>query len=291
MGTEVRIEPRAAQHISMVQGIWEALFDHHVSIGAAGLKTIAREMSWPRRKKHYEHIFASQANAGLWVAVLGDDPVGYALAYEVEVGSDRAMLLETLSVLAEARGHGIGTRLMQVVDEAARAAEMSVGVVDVLAGNARARELYLRHGYRPSSEAWIRSTQADTSGSDAKDPSSLAQRANQLGLKLTTSPGPDDTWESADEIVELTVSTSTTGETSAATVRFAAPYSGETGPDATALNDFFLELIAAGLWTIRFEIAAAPEAEQLRTFLSAQGFRLSTERLLRRSSATTPRSR
>lgn len=98
-------------------------------------------------------------------------------------------------------------------------------------------------------------------------------------MRFSTSPGPDDTWESADDIVELAVPAVAAG----ATVSVTAERSDEAGsrPSTEKLRDFFKLLAASGLWTIRCEIPAAPATPALRDFLRDEGFRLSTERLTR----------
>ncbi|MFT4231936.1 MAG: GNAT family N-acetyltransferase [Leucobacter sp.] len=282
MSPSPEIRSHDVSGVPLVKALWEALFDHHVAIGAAGLQTIPREASWPRRRKHYEMLFSGAPNTELWLAVLDDEPVGYALAYEGLLDGRRAMTLETLSVLPSARGFGIGTCLMRSVDRAAGDAGIGLGVVDVMGGNPRARELYSRYGYAPYSEAWMRSTpparaSPESTRADAVDRGRCAEMVGALGLSLSVSPDPDDTWESADEIVELSF------------VRSADAAQAETPPvGATAcstspamLSECFSELTASGLRTIQFEIPADPGESELRTFLLSQGFRLSTERLLR----------
>lgn len=109
MRDSIVIHVYGAEAIPLVETLWEALFDHHVSIGAAGLPTIPREASWPRRRKHYETVFADTSNTGLWIASLNGDAVAYAVAYEDALAGGRVMVLETLSVMSAARGHGLGT--------------------------------------------------------------------------------------------------------------------------------------------------------------------------------------
>ena len=101
-------------------------------------------------------------------------------------------------------------------------------------------------------------------GPDAEraDPRPLAERARECGLELGLSAGPDDTWLTANSIVEL----------SAATLD---------EPGLDRLGALLETLSAAGLWTVRIEIAAAPEVWAVRAALRRLGCRLSTERLVR----------
>lgn len=275
MHERITLERHGLEAVPRVAGLWNLLFDHHLSIGAAGLPVIPRDRSWPLREAHYRRLFADRPAASIRLAIAegAGAPLAYAMAYEDLLDSRRAVVLETLSVDPAARGLGIGTRLMEAVDLEAIDTGVSLGVVDVMGGNPRARALYLRHGYRPHSESWMRSEAGDAPvdgrtaslvGPDAEraDPRPLAELARECGLDLGLSPGPDDTWLTANSIVEL----------SAATLE---------EPRLDRLGALLEMLSAAEFWTVRIEIAAAPEARAARAALRNLGFKLSTERLVR----------
>lgn len=257
--------------------LWNALFEHHLFIGAAGLPTIPPAESWPLRRAHYERLAAELPGVSIWLAEDAGSPVGYALAYEDYVSGARAQVLETLSVLPAARGTGLGSRLMDAVDGEALARGIRVAAVDVLGGNERARNLYLRRGYLPYSESWMRCRISERRADfpDAAVLSEMRAHADALGFGLECSPGPDDTWVTPAEIVELSPPSA---GASPATTGWCA------GEDASeALIGLCAALERSGRWAIRCEIPAAPDAAELRRFLGAEGFRVSTERLLRRA--------
>lgn len=154
------LEPK---HLASLEPLWNALFDHHLSIGAAGLPTIPREQSWPLRQAHYARLITHSPQCSIWLAAQEEHPVGYALAYETHDSADPLWVLETLSVLPEYRGAGIGRALLTAVDEDAHTAGIRVCAVDVMGGNPRARDLYLRAGYLPHTETWVRSIPPETS--------------------------------------------------------------------------------------------------------------------------------
>jgi ribosomal protein S18 acetylase RimI-like enzyme len=58
--------------------------------------------------------------------------------------------IESLSVLPEYRGRGLGSRLLEDLHERLRAQGVTDFVLGALAGNADAIRLYERHGYRPT---------------------------------------------------------------------------------------------------------------------------------------------
>lgn len=264
MSSDARIEAGGAELIPGLQSLWEALFDHHVSVGGAGLPTVERERSWPLRRAHYERLFAGQPWAAIWVVRADERVIGYALGYEDRVGGRRAAVLETLSVLPEARGGGIGAELMRLLDARAAAEGIGLGAVDVLGGNARARSLYLRTGYEPLSENWMRTEPAAAARASGPQRSEeeLVVLAAAHGFDLAFSPGPDDTWVSSERIASL-------------------DHRNPEAPVPEGFEALLGELGAAGVWTIRVELPAEPRAAELRGALAAAGFRLATERLSR----------
>lgn len=278
MESGIRVRALAANEIDEVASLWEALFDHHLAVGAAGLATIAREETWPRRRAHYERLLQQHPDTRFWIAL--DDAgsrLGYAVAFEEELAGARAMVLETLGVAAAARGRGIGSHLMRTVDDAAQDGGIDLGVLDVLGGNTRARALYVRCGYEPYSETWMLSTPPVLVVESPPSFADLVQEARRLGLRLTLAAGPDDTWVSADQIVDLSRPRAT------GLRRVSGPPAAARSPiDLRGLEDLCTTLADTGLWTIRCEISSGPTDTVLRGLLAQCGFRLSTERLLRR---------
>lgn len=256
-----------------IEPLWTALFDHHLAVGAAGLATIQRSETWPRRLAHYRGLFAAHPEAEFLLAVRDGRDVGYAMRYvEREAGGehgDGTMLLETLSVLPEARGNGIGSGLMDAVDRAARRSGITRSAVEVLGGNSRARDVYLERGYAPSTEHWLRSEPPGTGappGSGPRAPEAvragLRRAAEERGMAWTVLEGPDDTWVTASEMVDLGC---------------AVPGSIEAADLERSVSD----IIAAEYWTLFVEIPAAPAAPELRDALRGLRFRMCTERLER----------
>jgi ribosomal protein S18 acetylase RimI-like enzyme len=58
------------------------------------------------------------------------------------------LLLEGLATAPAARGRGVGTRLLEAVDERASALGRTEIILEVIDTNPRAKALYERHGYR-----------------------------------------------------------------------------------------------------------------------------------------------
>ena len=263
--TGMRIEFGGTELFAQLQPLWEALFDHHHSVGAAGLAEIPREESWPLRRAHYDRLFSEHTWAGVWLVrdESGDRPIGYALAWETELDFRRALVIETLSLLPEARGSGIGGELMRLAEAAGVARGAELGVIDVMGGNPRARELYLRSGYVPYSETWMRSQRPPGSGGLRILDPSLVKLAGEHGFELEFLAGPDDSWVSSDRLALLT------------------PLDAERERPEEELALLFTALESSGLWTILIEIPMPPRAQPLRDALTADDFRLSLERVVK----------
>jgi len=263
----MRIELGGAELFGELQPLWEALFDHHESVGAAGIPTIPREESWPLRLAHYLRIFSEHPWARVWL-VRADDarPIGYALAFGTQLDFRPAAVLESLSLLPEARGTGIGGELMRHFAEHAVERGAELGIIDVMGGNLRARELYLRSGYVPYSETWMRSRPpgAGEGGTHVHLlDGSLTKLAERSGFELEFLPGPDDSWVSSDRLASLT------------------PVESESAWTLRELELLFTALQSSGLWMVMVEIPVPPRAQALREALTAADFRLGMERLVR----------
>lgn len=119
----------------------------------------ADDDSWRERRGVYERLFAAY-DPVLLLAEDGGRLVGYGLAYAMPaadgwladtwVTGDRIGEIESLGVLPEYRGRGIGTRLLRQLQDRLREQGAADVVLGVLPGNTDAVRLYERHGYRPT---------------------------------------------------------------------------------------------------------------------------------------------
>lgn len=264
MSETLTIDRGGLELLSDARPLWDALYDRHVEYGAAGLAVIERAQSWPRRLAHYRHIFAAHAHAEVFLARLDAEPVGYALGFDEEHRGEPAVVLETLSLLPAARGRGLGTRLMRMLDEEAEGYGATRGIVDVVTGNTPAFGFYLNAGFAPHSETWIRSE--PTALPIGELPQDSADRAAEFGFEFATLPGPDDTWVSSEDMIALTL-------------RDDAP--GSERVSTAALDEFFRALEATGRWTVQATIPTSPDSKAWRETLSSLGFRPAMERLSR----------
>jgi ribosomal protein S18 acetylase RimI-like enzyme len=144
-----------AERIEDLEPLWASLNEHHVAI-APELEELGpirtREDSWRVRRGLYEGWLA-EPDAFVLIARDGGRPVGYALvafraAEEAWATGERIGVLETLAVLPEHRGAGLGTSLMDAVF--ARLRELGVTEIEVstLTANTDSQRFYERFGLR-----------------------------------------------------------------------------------------------------------------------------------------------
>jgi len=155
------IRRAGAEALDRLRPLWLVLHHHHQAVGGPALGPyVDDETSWSARRALYAGFLERGGFAVL--AERDGDLVGYAMVAVTPVAEtlmpdtwrtgDRIGEVETLCIDPAARGEGIGTALLDRVDEEL-AAE---GVDDVLIGaivtNADAIRLYERRGFRP---AWL----------------------------------------------------------------------------------------------------------------------------------------
>lgn len=143
-----------ADQLHAIEPLWNALQEHHSSlIPSLGGSAPKRELadSWRRRRAKYER-WLEDPETFFVVAEEGDRPIGYAF---VTIGSgyaawqtgERLAELQTLSVLPEQRGVGVGAALLEAVWE--RLAEMGIEDLAITAAktNVDSHRFYERHGF------------------------------------------------------------------------------------------------------------------------------------------------
>jgi ribosomal protein S18 acetylase RimI-like enzyme len=154
--SKIEIIRAGAERIDDVEPLWHAMHRHHRSV-AGHLTDVAPfrsdDESWARRRAFYERLLA-QPDSFFLLAEHDGQLVGYAAVAvggteaTLEVGS-RVGSLESLSVLSEERGHGLGGRLMDAVFEELRRLGVEEITLAVMEGNDDAWRFYERLGLVP----------------------------------------------------------------------------------------------------------------------------------------------
>ena len=153
----LRIVSAGTERVDEVEPLWLAMHEVHVGAGpqAAEVRPFrAPAETWRRRRQVYERLLSDEGDGHLLLAEQDGVICGYAvLAFSAGQASiatgDRVAELESLSVLQDFRGRGIGSALMGEVRALAvtdGARELTLAVMD---GNDAALSFYARFGMRP----------------------------------------------------------------------------------------------------------------------------------------------
>lgn len=140
------------ERIADLEPLWLALRDHHGAVAESWGALQDDATSWAARRESYER-WLGEPGAFVLVAERDGRAVGYALVRIDQRPSPtwrslgRAAELETLSVLPEERGRGLGGALLDAVDaELERIGVAEIGLT-VVEPNAAARRFYERRGF------------------------------------------------------------------------------------------------------------------------------------------------
>jgi GNAT superfamily N-acetyltransferase len=148
------VEPVPASEIDSLRPLWLELHHHHQRVGPELGPFASDEASWAHKRPKLERAaeeglllrIGSQAMAS--VLIDRDNPLW---ADTWVTGRDVADV-DVLSVTAEARGQGLGSALLDAIDERLAGAGVHDQVIEILAPNTAAGRLYGRRGFRP---AWL----------------------------------------------------------------------------------------------------------------------------------------
>jgi GNAT superfamily N-acetyltransferase len=172
MQEKVTVDRAGADAVDDLRPLFLALHRHHRSI--VDLPLVGDDEAWRARRVTYLAWFA-EGRALLFLARAHEAPVGYALLVWHEGADDTFPLapryaeLYTLSVSEEARGAGVGGRLLDAVDDALADEGDPPLAIAVMAGNTDALRFYARRGLVPGEVLLYRfpAARADAASADA----------------------------------------------------------------------------------------------------------------------------
>jgi GNAT superfamily N-acetyltransferase len=148
---DVRIVQARAEQIPELEPLWRALYEHHRQIAPGVANVRPFEETWRRRRRQYEAWLASD-DAAVLVATRDGRAIGYA-AVTVGPGpatwelGDRIAEVETLAVLADERGAGVGAALFDAARRWAHERGADAIGVGLAHTNDGARRFYEREGF------------------------------------------------------------------------------------------------------------------------------------------------
>ena len=151
----------SADDIDSLEPLWVAVHHAHQTAMPELAPYVDDEGTWREHRPLYVSLF-ERPDTFLFLARIDGELVGYALgcvapaaegwAVDTWRVGDRIGELESLSVLPDHRGEGIGSKLLDAVDEEFTTLGVGDVVIGALPGNTGALKLYERRGFKPT---WI----------------------------------------------------------------------------------------------------------------------------------------
>jgi ribosomal protein S18 acetylase RimI-like enzyme len=151
--------------LDRLRPLWLALHHHHQAVGGERLGPyVDDDTSWTARRALYEEFLSAGGFAMLAErdgALEGYAMVAIKSSAETEFddtwqSGDRVAEIETLVVLPEARGAGLGSALLDAVDAELAALGIEDALIAAFVTNVDAIRLYEKRGFRPASLYMIR---------------------------------------------------------------------------------------------------------------------------------------
>jgi ribosomal protein S18 acetylase RimI-like enzyme len=157
----IAIARAGAEALDRLGPLWIELHRHHQAVGGDALGPYVDDAtSWHERRRQYERFLAGDGFALL--AERDGELLGYAMvaiapAVDTLLGDtwetgERVAEVESLSVVREERGAGIGSALMDRIDAELEAEGIDDVLIGAVVSNTDAIRLYERRGFRP---AWL----------------------------------------------------------------------------------------------------------------------------------------
>ena len=156
-GTEIR--RGGPEDLPLLEPLWVSVHHRHAESMPELAPYVDDATTWAARSALYADLLA-KPDTVLLLAYAGDALVGYGLAHvmpreetwvaDTWVTGPRIGEIESLAVLPEQRGQGLGTELLELLERELHAQGVTDLVLGLLPGNDAAARLYARRGYRPT---------------------------------------------------------------------------------------------------------------------------------------------
>jgi ribosomal protein S18 acetylase RimI-like enzyme len=159
MATEWQLRTGDAEDLDLIEPLWVAVHQRHAETMPELAPYVSDDDTWRVRRALYEELLV-KPDTLLLIALVDDAAVGYGLAHVLPVDETwipdtwatgpRIGEIESLSVLPQYRGGGLGSELLRQLEEYLAARGVGDLILGALAGNHDAIRLYERRGYRPT---------------------------------------------------------------------------------------------------------------------------------------------
>jgi ribosomal protein S18 acetylase RimI-like enzyme len=157
-----QIRTGTSDDLHLVEPLWVSVHHRHAETMPELAPYVSDAQTWALRKALYEELLAKPDTLLLLASVEGAEgkTVGYGLAHVIPVEETwiadtwltgpRIGEIESLSVLTEFRGGGLGSQLLDRLERHLTDCGVDDLILGVLPGNLDAIRLYEARGYRPT---------------------------------------------------------------------------------------------------------------------------------------------
>jgi ribosomal protein S18 acetylase RimI-like enzyme len=159
MLTDWQIRTGGATDLDLVEPLWVAVHHQHAETMPQLGPYVSDDETWRVRRGLYKELLA-KPDTLLLLALVGETAVGYGLAHVMPVDDSwipdtwvtgpRIGEIESLSVLPQYRGSGLGSELLDRLEQHLHAIGVEDLILGALPGNTDAIRLYERRGYQPT---------------------------------------------------------------------------------------------------------------------------------------------
>ena len=159
MGPADQIRRGGPEDLPLLEPLWVSVHHAHAASMPELAPYVDDATTWAERSALYAELLA-KPDTVLLLATADDTLVGYGLAHVLSAGESwaadtwvtgpRIGEIESLAVLPEHRGRGLGSELLDRLEHELRVQGVTDLMLGVLPGNAGATRLYERRGYRPT---------------------------------------------------------------------------------------------------------------------------------------------
>lgn len=159
MTTAWQVRTGSVADLDLVGPLWVAVHHRHAETMPQLAPYVSDDETWRVSLGLYEGLLA-KSDTLLLLAFAGDAAVGYGLAHVLPVDEtwipdtwetgNRIGEIESLSVLPQYRGSGLGSELLNRLEAHLYAVGVKDLILGALPGNTDAIRLYERRGYKPT---------------------------------------------------------------------------------------------------------------------------------------------
>jgi ribosomal protein S18 acetylase RimI-like enzyme len=159
MTTQWQVRTGSAADLDLVGPLWVAVHHQHAETMPQLAPYVSDDETWRVRRALYEELLV-KPDTLLLIASVDDTFIGYGLAHVMPVDDSwisdtwvtgpRIGEIESLSVLPQYRGSGLGSELLDRLEQHLQAIGVEDLILGALPGNTDAIRLYQRRGYQPT---------------------------------------------------------------------------------------------------------------------------------------------